>query len=232
MSLFFQLKCLVRDTLGMLGVKKYQTRYIPHRIDLALEKYIDYKNGFFIELGANDGITQSNTWYLESQKGWKGVLVEPIPHLYEIATKRRKRSKVFNCACVSFDYPEPYIPMIYANLMSMVKGSMKTHEMEEEHLRDAVRVQPGVTPSIVNVPTKTLTSILDECLVSSIDLLSLDVEGYEADVLRGLDFDKYLPYYLLIEARFKEEVESVIEDKYNFVEQITEMDRLYRVKKI
>ena len=42
-------------------------------------KYINYKNGFYIDCGANDGVNQSNTWYYEKNLGWNGILIEPIP---------------------------------------------------------------------------------------------------------------------------------------------------------
>ncbi len=45
-------------------------------IDRKLEHYLNYRNGFFIEVGANNGFNQSNTYYFEKFKGWKGILVE------------------------------------------------------------------------------------------------------------------------------------------------------------
>jgi hypothetical protein len=50
-----------------------------NKIDKDLIKYIKYKNGFYIELGANDGISQSNTLFLEKYKNWSGILIEPNP---------------------------------------------------------------------------------------------------------------------------------------------------------
>ena len=44
-------------------------------LDKQLEKYVDYDNGFYVELGANDGVNQSNTLYFEMKRNWKGVLV-------------------------------------------------------------------------------------------------------------------------------------------------------------
>jgi len=60
------------------------------------------------------------------------------------------------------------------------------------------------------VPARTLRSILDEVSEKEIDFLSLDVEGYELNVLKGLDLNKYPPKYMLVEARFREEIEAYI----------------------
>ena len=46
-----------------------------------MQKYLNYNNGFFIEIGANDGIEQSNTFFRKRKK-LKGILIEPILHKY------------------------------------------------------------------------------------------------------------------------------------------------------
>ena len=59
--------------------------------------------------------------------------------------------------------------------------------------------QNGFDNSSIEIQVSTLEKILDEVNVKNIDLLSLDVEGYELEVLQGLNFNKYRPTYLLIE---------------------------------
>ena len=49
------------------------------QLDRKLEKYVDYDYGYFVELGANDGVTQSNSLYFEKYRKWRGLLVEPSP---------------------------------------------------------------------------------------------------------------------------------------------------------
>ena len=60
------------------------------KLDVKLEQYVDFDNGFFIEAGANDGIKQSNTLYFEKYRNWRGLLIEPIP---ELAMKCRKNRR-------------------------------------------------------------------------------------------------------------------------------------------
>ena len=74
-------------------------------VDKKLSNYLNKKNGFYIELGANDGISESNTYFLENYKDWKGILIEPIIHNYLLCKKNRsKRNKFFCNACVPFGY--------------------------------------------------------------------------------------------------------------------------------
>lgn len=69
---------------------KYKTGYFgAHGIDRKLEAVLPHRNGFYVELGANDGALASNTYFFELKKGWSGLLVEPAPNLFLSLLKRR-----------------------------------------------------------------------------------------------------------------------------------------------
>lgn len=226
-----KLSMLRRKIVESFGISRY-SRPSLFEIDRKLEHYLNYCNGFFIEAGANNGFNQSNTYYFEQFKGWKGILVEGIPELYQQCLLERPKAKVFNCALVSSDFSESYVTMKYSNLMSLVEGSLKSKQAEENHVIEGSKIQKGFIPYEIKVPARTLTSILDECEVNEIDFFSLDVEGYELSVLKGLDFNKYRPKYMLIEARFKEEIDNYISDLYVEIDQLSYHDFLYKCKYI
>jgi hypothetical protein len=102
------------------------------KLDVKLEQYVDFDNGFFIEAGANDGIKQSNTLYFEKYRNWRGLLIEPIPELAMKCRKNRRHCLVENAALVPFDYPKQEIELRYCGLMSQVKGAMKSNTEELE----------------------------------------------------------------------------------------------------
>jgi FkbM family methyltransferase len=196
-------------------------------MDDKLAKYLP-KQGIFIEAGATDGYLESNTYFLEKFRGWKGVLIEPIPELYEKCVKERPNSKVFNCALVSNEYQGKSVVMKRGHLMSTVKGALG--EGEKEHLERAAHFH-GTDAEEVTVPARTLTSVLKEAGVSDIDFFSLDVEGYELNVLGGLDFNIYQPTYMLIEfldEERKKDVESYITHYYTCAAQLSKRDFLYQ----
>ena len=213
----------------MQGKTKKNPRPSLNELDKKLEKYLSFQNGFFIEAGANDGYAQSNTYYLENSLGWSGILVEGIPELYAKCKKLRKSSSVYNCALVSDDFIGETVTMHYANLMSVVEGSLKTAEAQTAHIEAGLNVQRIGSSYTTEVPAKTLTSIFDQQPnLPTIDFFSLDVEGYELDVLKGLDLARYRPRFILVEARFFSEVDKYLRSqRYTMLEKLSVHDYLY-----
>lgn len=204
----------------MLSLRSYfkKQSYALDELDLKLRSYINIKKGFFIEAGANNGKSQSNTLYYEKYMGWRGLLVEAIPALAEHCRQNRPKCIVENCALVAADYPEEYIEMNYCNLMSVVRGGLKNREEEQKHLQSGRKcLEEGDETYSVIVPARTLNDVLDKHHIGHVDLFSLDVEGYEAQVLKGIDFDLHRIEYMLVEVHSREEVEAVIGSLYKAV---------------
>ena len=218
----------VIDRFGILNSKK---SFALNELDFKLAKYLNFKRGFFIEAGANNGLSQSNTLYFEKYMNWKGLLIEPIPELFQKCKVNRKNNLVENCALVPFEYKESHIEMRYCNLMSLVKGAMKTTEEELNHVIKGCKLQrtiETIEPYEVKVPAKTLTSILDRYHISQIDLLSLDVEGYELNALQGINFQRHRPKWMLIESRYRKEIDNFLKPFYEVVVELSHHDVLYK----
>ena len=202
-------------------------------IDDKLAKYLGYRGGFFIEVGANDGFTQSNTYYLEKFLGWSGILIEPIPDLFEQCLRTRRNSEVFNCALVSNEHGAKVVSMRYANLMSLTEGAFSDQSIENDHISTGLKVQNMDGSYKIDVPARTLESVLDDVKdkPAAIDFFSLDVEGYELNVLKGLNLERYRPGYLLLEDLFNtHELHSYLAVYYSLVEMFTDHDYFYRRK--
>lgn len=216
-----------RDLCEFLGVEKYSKPYPGHE---ELLKHITKKNGFFVQCGGNDGYGFDPTYYLEKFRGWKGVIVEPLP-ISELCKRNRKNSKVIQSACVPFDYKESTVSFIDCNLMSFIKGGI---ENSSEWIKLGEEAQNMKCREIV-VPTRTVQSIIDEQTTISgkahIDLFVADVEGYELQILQGLDFFKNSPAYLLLEVQNSDRLQKInnflLPHKYSLVGEIGEKDYLF-----
>ena len=198
-------------------------------LDLKLARHLTKRCGTFIEAGANDGQTQSNTLYFEQYLGWSGLLVEPVPSLAEQCSRNRPGCWVANFALVPLGDAPTEIEMWSCGLMSFVEGSFKTEEEASSHLRTSQDCEQP-KPERARVPTRSLSALLDEYRMPRVDLLSLDVEGFEAPALRGIDFNRHVIDYILVEARYRAEVDEVLLPHYDLVEELTARDLLYRKK--
>lgn len=161
----------------------YLSRYLVDNdqggVDFKILPYLKHiTNGVFLEAGAFDGILQSNTKILEDL-GWTGLLIEPSPNKAN-QCKINRRSPVENCALVSFDFGNKYV-----GFDSLDHPVAKIVQIDDNPLS--------------GIPTKTLTEILDAYNLYNIDFFSLDTEGYELEILKGIDFDKINIKYMMIE---------------------------------
>ena len=202
-----------------------------NQLDKKILNHVTFRNGFFVELGANDGITQSNTKHFELYKGWRGVLIEPSAKQFKKLKKFRKgKNYFFNCACVAFDFPKNTIDMMYSNLMSVALEGRNDILDRVQHAKSGEFHLEHEETFTFQVQARTLQSILDECESPKIiDLLSLDVEGAELEVLAGVDFKRTNFRYIVIETRSINQIRLFLEPKnYEEIGQLTHHDFLFK----
>lgn len=209
------------------GISRYSKPSL-NNLDDKLSKYLNYKNGFFIEVGANDGFNQSNTYYLEKIKKWNGLLIEAIPELYEKCKEIRSNSKVFNCALVSNNFYDEKITINFADLMSIVDDTKLNNAEKSNHLNKALQTQNIEKSYKIEIQARTLSSILSGIEhLPEIDFFSLDVEGYELEVLQGMDIERYRPKYIMVEANYPDEIKQFLSEYYYFAENISPNDLFF-----
>jgi len=190
-------------------LKKFRKFNSINNLDKKLLKYLNFKNGFYIECGANDGVNQSNTWYFEKSLNWRGILIEPNKQIFEELKKNRSSKNIFeNVALVSESFSKK-IYLTNDNLESKITGNLNNSNIE--------------------VLTSTLNNILKKNEIYKINLFSLDVEGYEENVLNGIDLKIFDIDYILIETNNFEKINSVLKyNNYNFLEKLSFHDYLFK----
>ena len=153
---------------------------------LILEAFDFAREGFFIEVGANDPRQNSLTYLLE-RLGWSGILVDPLSTCYEKLLRVRPRSRSFRCACVAPDKTGKIT--LHAPDPSSVVATIEKNV-------DDFDIQYAFTETCDAV---TLDSLVEQVSPARIDFLSIDTEGTELDVLLGFDLEKHRPRLILIE---------------------------------
>jgi FkbM family methyltransferase len=213
---------LRRGLFETLGSRRY-SRPALHGMDRQLERLLPPRPGLFVEAGAHDGYTQSNSYYLERFLGWRGLLVEAVPELYEKARRRRTGSIVEQVALVGPEQDGTDVVVHFGDLASTLG--------EPEHASGGLR-NAGRDPYAVTVRGRTLSGLLDEAGLDRPDLIVLDVEGHELAALRGLDLDRHGPALLVIEmldmASARPQFDALLEAHYDFAQTLSEWDALYR----
>ncbi len=162
--------------------------YSQFREDKILDRIFLDKTGTCVEVGANDGITGSTTYYFE-KKGWKCVLVEPIPELCE-KIRQFRSAFVFECAASSETGENVfYVPgsAKSRSTFSLTTPLQQEIEGEKTNVRE------------IRVRKRTLDGILDEVGISEIDFITIDVEGHEMAVLRGFSIERHRPRIIIVE---------------------------------
>lgn len=197
--------------LAMKTVLKYRLcRYVGFKyfglneLDRKLIEVIGDSTGYFIEIGANDGFTGSNTKHLELFHNWQGILIDPIPEqIQRCRLHRRSSTHTFQAACVSFEYQEATIELLYSDTMTIALSGESDIEDRHEHAHTGEQfLSADKEVYSFRANARTMTSILDEANAPYvIDLLSLDVEGGELEVLKGIDHTRYRFNWILVESR-------------------------------
>jgi len=217
-----------------LLTKLFRIRYFAlNNLDKSLETFIDFNNGYFVELGANDGVNQSNTLYFEHFRGWRGVLIEPYPPNFEALIRNRSAGNFFKCAaCVGPKYPLKEVKLVYSNLMTSTLGIESDSQNALDHAKRGSNFRCGRT-FVFKAPALSLTQILIEAGAPSfIDLLSLDVEGNELEVLKSIDHSKFKFRYICVESdSLHLLVEYLTCQGYSYLQPLTYHDYLFEYRK-
>ena len=206
-----------------------RVRFNPHSglngLDLKVLPYLP-SVGFFVEAGANDGFKQSNTLFLERIHGWNGLLIEPVPRLFEKCIKNRPKSTVLNYALVAPENSGDLVELVDLDLMTSVRH-LDGFTADPNTVLIAEETQ-GIKGKVVFSPGETITKLLQLHGILHVDFLSLDVEGFEHNVLKGLDLDYCAPSLILIETKKIDEVLKILHNKYEILDKLSHHDYLLK----
>jgi FkbM family methyltransferase len=147
--------------------------------------------GVFLDVGCWHPIQDSNTYYLEEHLQWSGIGVDALPEMAPKWKRRRPGSRFLNYIVTDREGTrEPFFRVKLTDISAVTKPERG----------------PGGGPvesEEIQVPTITLTTLLERNGVAKIDFMSMDIEGSELPALRGFDIERFAPALVCIEAKVK-----------------------------
>jgi FkbM family methyltransferase len=160
----------------------------PEREQELVARFLGDRPGIFVEVGANDPLVNSQTWHLE-ERGWTGLLVEPLSELAAKLRARRK-AKVAEVACGAPAHHGSVMTFKIAGTGSTLASEFTDADLSAREIR--------------RVPVATLDSLLADAGFSTVDFVSIDVEGFELEVLQGFSLERFRPRLVLMEDRVRD----------------------------
>jgi hypothetical protein len=139
--------------------------HVPKEVDNSVF-HGNLKGGFFIEAGANDGESNSDSLHFELNHGWSGLLVEPHPVFYRRALMKHRKANLIN-TCLSTEARTTFMAFNYTSNS----------------------LQPDIPPG-GGVQCLPLYSVLLALGNPTVNYFSLDIEGAEFPVLKTIPWDK------------------------------------------
>lgn len=153
-----------------------QDRFIATKFFGAAER------GVFVDIGAHDGITGNNTLHFEKFRSWTGLCIEPSPHQFQTLVRRRS-AECLNAAISNFSGKAKFLEITEGlHQMSCLVANVRPNMSK---LLDA---RPDSRYREIEVPVTTFAEFAASKNLVRVDYCSIDAEGAELDILRGIDF--------------------------------------------
>ncbi len=187
---------LFGDYHSQIGQDKYLNETFFH----------DKRDGVFVEFGAYDGITLSNSYFFEQERGWKGICIEPMPVYFEQLKKNR------TCVCVQGCIAPQAGTVEFLNVggpSPMLSGVLSLYDPRHlERISNEVgwseEKQMPANSEVIKVPSYRLTDLLEQYQMPHVDYLSIDTEGGELEILQSIDFKKYQIDFITVEDNYND----------------------------
>lgn len=158
-------------------------------------------NGTFIDIGANDGITFSNTYFFEKECGWSGICIEPIPQTFDSLKSIR------NCVCIQGCVGPKRETAKFLKIsgpLEMLSGIIKRYDAKHiQRIERELKVAGG-SYEVIDVDCYNLNELLEIEYIYHVNFLSLDTEGGELKILKSIDFKKFQIDVIAVENNYSD----------------------------
>jgi FkbM family methyltransferase len=168
--------------------------------------------GRFIDIGAHDGLTYSNTWFFEKVRRWQGICIEPNPSVFKRLLANRMCTTL-NC-CISDTAGAVRFQKI-TGFSEMLSGIVDKYEAEHvQRIRDEMQ-EHGGSSEIITIAARTFSDVVGEHGMPELNYVSIDTEGGELEILLSIDFRRVFVHVISAEYRLaqRETMIAVMQDR-------------------
>lgn len=189
--------------------------YAQEGEDILLKRIFEYRNiddgGFYVDIGAHHPQRFSNTYFFY-KRGWRGVNVDATPNSMHLFNQLREKD-------INLEFA---ISNKHETLIYYMFNEPALNSFDEELSLKRNLLKPYSIIEKKYITTVTLTEILDKYLPSEqeIDFLSIDVEGFDFQVLKSNDWNKYQPKVVLVEVLSKDIDDMKQSEVYSFMKEL------------
>jgi len=154
------------------------------------------QNGVFVDIGAHDGITFSNSYLLEKYYNWSGLLIEPQRKYQRSLNVNRSSTIIPTCAFNEtgvFSFVEISESMKTSNVSGgadMLSGLLASYSDDWHNWTKKIKKGFETNVKVIEVACFNIQSLLDEYSVADIDYMSVDTEGSEMAIIKAIDFGR------------------------------------------
>lgn len=219
--------CLIFNAIFLSFASESPTYYSEYGQDKYLNENIfkNKRNGIFVDIGADDGILNSNTYFFEKELGWNGICIEPRDNAFKKLKNNRK------CLCIKVAIAAQKGTRNFVNVLEKIEtfsGFLNTTANQHwKRIKDK-----NAKWEIIKIKTHTLNKLCIQNNIKHIDYLSIDTEGSEEEIIRSIDFDQIIIDVIDVENNYGNlRIRQYLESKgYKFVDRL-KIDDIYALQK-
>ena len=175
--------------------KKYKMGYSQCGEDLLIDCIVSglgISKPTYIDIGANHPILNNNTFLFYS-RGSRGVCIEPDPELFKVIKRTRKNDVCLNIGIgpINNENANFYI-MSSKPLSTFVESEANKYVKDQNYGKEEIK-------KTIKVPLVTINDTIAKYFSICADIISIDTEGYDFEIIKSLDLQKYRPKIICIE---------------------------------
>jgi len=192
--------------------RAFMGSYSQHSEDIVISGLLNgVKKGSYVDVGANDPEYISNTRYFY-EKGWRGINIEPHPEMFDKIVKNRPEDTNLNIGIAT---QEGALTFYKLDVPAETAGSTFDREIAM-----ALKEKGYTISAEITMPVFPLAKILENNLKApKIDFMSVDTEGFDLEVLKSNDWQRFRPTILVVETTNQKDeiIEFMLSQSYKIV---------------